>query len=465
MQSSASLASIRANNSTPAVPSLDGRLRGFKLLFALVAFLWLAGEVAARHGIGASPTWFTAISMRDDGCAMTCLASSFFFFLCARPRRRELVVLLAVALLLTGALRLLTAGLPPEVPLLLDVGCGIGLASLLLLGWRAWVSTGEDRIRILALLLPAILVVLFIPLTKDFHRIGIQLNPDPVDDLLYAADDSLGVQLSFEVGRLFEAVPLLDRLSNFVYSTLPLPFVVVLIMQWRSQRPSNGNIFWDFQILAVLGFVVYMLFPAVGPGVVFPDVFPHAPPSAAEVLGEWGTNPGKWGGDWSDVARNCVPSLHTAWALMLWWHAQSLAGWVRGLTGYYLAFTVLATLGSGAHYAFDLILAVPFALVVRAIGRPSLPGTSRVRWGACLVGTGLTTGLLLLIRFGLPVLAWSADLTRVASLGIVALCLLWERKLDALYQDPLAEAERVPADGGSIPRSQARLQTLPLTVE
>jgi len=465
VQSSVSLPSIRTNDSTPAVPSLDGRLRGFTLLFVLVAVLWLAGEVAARQGIGASPTWFTAISMRDDGCAMTCLASSFFFFLCARPRRGELAVLGVVALLLTGGLRFLTAGVPPEVPLLLDVACGIGLASLLLLGWRAWASTGEDRIRILALLMPAILVVLFIPLTKDFHRIGIQLHPHPVDDIMYAADASLGGQPSFAVGRLFEAVPLLDRLSNFVYSTLPLPFVVVLIMQWRSQRPSSASIFWDFQVLAVLGFVVYMLFPAVGPGVVFPDVFPHAPPSAAEVLREWGTNPGKWGGDWSDVARNCVPSLHTAWALMLWWHALSLPWWVRGLTSYYLVFTVLATLGSGAHYAFDLILAVPFALAVRAIGLPGLPGTSRVRWGACLIGAGLTTGLLLLIRFGLPVLAWSADLTRVASLGIVALCLLWERKLDALYQEPLVESEGVAADSGSIPRGQKRLHTIPLTVE
>src|SRR5262249_48258884 len=159
------------------------------------------------------------------------------------------------------------------------------------------------------------------------------------------------------------------------------------------------------------------------------------------------------------------PSLHTAGALMLWWHALSLPWWVRGLTGYYLVFTVLATLGSGAHYAFDLILAVPFALAVRAIGLPGLPGTSRVRWGACLIGAGLTIGLLLLIRFGLPVLAWSVGLTRAAAVGIVALCLLWERKLDALYQEPLVEPEGVAADSASIPPGQKCLHTIPLTVE
>jgi hypothetical protein len=460
------LPSLRAEGSPPSVSSLQRRVRDFQIVLAGVAVLWIAGEVAACFGIGVSPTWVTAVNMRDDAGAMVSLACAFLFFLCARPSRREFFVLGGIAFLVTGALRLLSAWTSQPIRLVHDVGCGVGLASLLLLGRRTWISTGAERTRMLALLLPAILVFLFIPLTGDFHRIGIQVNPTTVDHLMYAADASLGVQLSFEAARLFETFPLLAELSRFVYNTLPFPFVVVLLFQWHSRRPATGSIFWDFQVLAVLGFVVYLLYPAVGPYPSFaPDYFPNHPPDATAVLETWPADSDRWGGGWEEFARNCVPSLHTAWALMLWWHAWSLAWWVRGLTSYYLFFTILATLGFGAHYLFDLILAVPFTLAVRAAGRPSLPGANQSRWGALLFGAGITTGLLLLIRFGLPLLAWSVPLTRVAVLVPLVVCFLWERKLETLYQDMVAEPERPAAVNVAMPPAPECLQTVPLTVE
>src|SRR5262249_21182869 len=161
---------------------------------------------------------------------------------------------------------------------------------------------------------------------------------------------------------------------------------------------------------------------------------PSHPPDAASVLATWDLDPNFWGGGWEKYARNCVPSLHTAWALMLWWHAWSQPVWVRGLTSYYLFFTILAALGLGAHYLVDLSLAVPFAFAVRAAGRPSLPGLGRFRWGAVLFGAAVTTVMLLLIRFGQPLLARSVGLTRGTVFVIVTGCLMWEWKLETLYQ-------------------------------
>jgi len=455
------LPSWRDKDAASAVSPLQRRVRDFQIVLVGVAVLWLGGEVAAHFGIGVSPTGLTAVNMRCDAGAMASVACGFLFFLCARPSHREFAALGVIALVLTGALRVLAFLKSQDIRLLLDMACGFGMASLLLLARRAWISTGEARTRMLALLLPALLVFLFIPLTWDFHSIGIQVNPTTVDHLLYAADASLGGQLSFQVAQLFRDFPVVRELASFVYATLPVPFIAVLLMQWRSRGPSTGSIFWDFQVLAVLGFVVYLLYPAVGPRPIFSEkYFPDNPPAAAEFLATWQTTPNIWGGDWDETARNCVPSLHTAWALMLFWHARSLPLWVRGLTGYYLCFTILATLGQGAHYLFDLILAVPFALAIRAAGRPSRAGTARTRWGACLFGAGITTAMLLLIRFALPLLEWSVNLTRVGVFMPVVVCLLWERKLDALYQDTPTETE---ADSASLPRSQERLQPVAFT--
>jgi len=61
-----------------------------------------------------------------------------------------------------------------------------------------------------------------------------------------------------------------------------------------------------------------------------------------------------------------MPSLHFAWALLLWWNSRGLPAWVRALTGCCLSLMVLATLGSGEHYLVDLVVGTPFALAVQA---------------------------------------------------------------------------------------------------
>jgi membrane-associated phospholipid phosphatase len=63
-----------------------------------------------------------------------------------------------------------------------------------------------------------------------------------------------------------------------------------------------------------------------------------------------------------DVPRNAVPSLHSAWALLIWWSLRYSKNWMRGLATVFLALTLLATLGLGEHYPIDLVVALPFAV-------------------------------------------------------------------------------------------------------
>jgi hypothetical protein len=175
------------------------------------------------------------------------------------------------------------------------------------------------------------------------------------------------------------------------------------------------------------GFLVYLLFPVIGPAYTLGARFPYAPPPVAAVLAAGLPVP--------DEPRNCMPSLHTAWVLLLWWHARPLGRPVRLVAGLYVAATLLATLGFGFHYFFDLVTAFPIALAVEAICRPGLPLWGR-RGGVLAVSVALFAAWLVVLRFGLPLLAWSQMATAAAALGTIALALALERPLRAASLDP-----------------------------
>jgi PAP2 superfamily len=59
------------------------------------------------------------------------------------------------------------------------------------------------------------------------------------------------------------------------------------------------------------------------------------------------------------LARNAIPSLHSAWALLIWWSTRYCRAWTRLVATVFLALTPLATLGLGEHYLIDLVVALP----------------------------------------------------------------------------------------------------------
>jgi len=68
-------------------------------------------------------------------------------------------------------------------------------------------------------------------------------------------------------------------------------------------------------------------------------------------------------------ARNCMPSMHTAWILCLLLCAPTLKSYWRVVLWAFAGFTLLYALSAGGHYLVDLIVAVPFTFGVRSAFR------------------------------------------------------------------------------------------------
>ena len=282
---------------------------------------------------------------------------------------------------------------------LVAVGAFLGLASTVVLGWRACRANRH---------MGALLAATFCPVLLIFTNLGlalaIQLSPKVFDSYLYRFDAILGPQASFLAGQLFLRVSFLRILCFHVYSALPLAEVLALLLYLRGRRmPVNPVV--AFATAGVAGFLLYQICPAAGPIHVFGSAFPFAPP--ANVLLEASPLPG--------IPRNAIPSLHSAWVILIWWNVRRCAPAIRWSAAGFALLTLLATLGLGEHYLIDLIVAVPFAAAVQA--------ACAKRWRAAITGFLLTAGWVVYLRHGLPMfapgtaVAWAAV---VATIGVAA---------------------------------------------
>ena len=416
MPSTALAANAEIEESAPA--GAPTKVRHLQFVLAVLGLLWLGCEIAALAGVGKSPLGMAYANSVADPFYQAALAGSVLIFFVSRPTGRDLAGLLGAGLAASLALKGLGLALGNDLPLFCHLLLGFALASVSLLARRVRAGTGPDRERALALLLLAALIPGFTIINAFFIPLSIELCPSTYDGLLYAVDGAFGAQPSFLAGQLLVRWPLLANVAMVVYNTLPFEFVLVLLLQLRVGRLPNGSVFWPFISAAVVGFLVYLVFPVVGPVYLFEKDFPHAPPAIHEVLAVPPAVP--------DVPRNCMPSLHTTWVLLLWWHARPLARWARALAGTYLVFTLLATLGYGVHYACDLLVAFPFALAIQAAWTP---GASSVRRWAVGGGAALTLFWLLLLLLGWRLLAASPVLLAVGTVLTVAGSLLGERLL------------------------------------
>jgi hypothetical protein len=283
------------------------------------------------------------------------------------------------------------------------LGGFLGLASLLVLAWDALRSTEAMKPLLLALFCPFLAVVTnlalsvqigFLPLVRDSH--------------LFLFDGSLGFQPSFAVGRLFQAAPLLRSGCLFVYSILPFVELLGFLVFLRSNRRMVVNPFIVFMLVGLIGMALFAVCPATGPVYAFKS-FPHLPlvvPSAAAVPQQ-------------GAPRNAIPSLHTAWALLLWWNLRGQKQWISWSALVFLFFTLLATMGFGEHYFVDLVVAVPFSLMIQSLCLRD--------WVRAGFGASITMSWLLYLRFGMleaapaPVHAWAMVLVTLAVTAYVGI--------------------------------------------
>jgi hypothetical protein len=116
-----------------------------------------------------------------------------------------------------------------------------------------------------------------------------------------------------------------------------------------------------------------------------------------------------------------MPSLHTAWAILIFLAALPMGPWWRTLATLFLVGTVGATLALGEHFVVDLIVAVPFVVVVEGIAaNPFAPARRRQAVHAIVGGVLMVVLWLAAIRFGaaalqgLPVVPWLMTLATLA---------------------------------------------------
>ncbi len=391
-------------------------VRRFALLLTGMMFIWAVCEVAALCGLMPSAAGL-ALAGANPFWAGGFFGVTFLYFW-SRPTVREFRCMAAGGLALSLVLFLLGRQLAWEAPESKGLNVGLGLAALAAMLTRALRTQGHVRTETLALCLPAFLTMGSTFILAVFFRMS-PLRHETLDGVVYAAEQTLGTQPSFWMGRLFEAFAPLAFVSGAVYLNAAVPILCVVALQMRSRRPPAMDAYTIFVVIAVVFSVLCISFPLVGPVFAFGAAFPHQPPPVSEVLHASLAA--------SDVPRNCMPSGHTAWALLVWWQARPFGRAIRALALGNLVFTVLATLGFGLHYLLDLVVAVPAAVAIQALCTPAV--NRRERRAAVLCGVGLTALWLVAIFGRQDVLGYSVVLTNLAALGTVIVPLAQERRL------------------------------------
>jgi membrane-associated phospholipid phosphatase len=170
-------------------------------------------------------------------------------------------------------------------------------------------------------------------------------RPATIDGSLRAVDLALGLD-GFAMTRWLTSHGLRFSLP-IVYFSLPL----MMALAWALERPRT--LLRAAVIGAILAFPIYIVFPAVGPQYIFaswPSAAARLMPAAA--IG---------------YPRNCVPSMHFTWALLLALNVHDRRWlWIFAL---YAALMAFATVAGGAHYFIDVLAAIPFTLAVQKIAQ------------------------------------------------------------------------------------------------
>lgn len=312
-------------------------------------------------------------------------------------RRRILALSVAAALdIAFAAERVLRGGV-----LTLGNGPMIVLTGLALVAWRFW--TGAERATALRAIAFGYLLILATKAGDTWLRITAAERPMVLDQYALLADHALG-QPSWVMGRLVEAGgPVPSALLHWIYIELPFAAMVVAIYQLRNVRTGgwpNHFLIRTFLVLGLIGPVIYVVFPVVGPDYAFgsaghgfavgdywPDALPPVDLTPAAIA-------------FDDVTpRNCMPSMHTAWALAVFVHSRGGPYWLRLAGAFWLTGTVVATLGFGYHYGVDLLAGAVLCLTVESALRE--PVSQRFWSPRALVvfGSAFLVALLLCCRY------------------------------------------------------------------
>ncbi|MDC0772382.1 DUF5933 domain-containing protein [Streptomyces sp. HD] len=263
--------------------------------------------------------------------------------------------------------------------------------------------TGRERVLLLKGVGMALLLVAGRKTGDAWLLITAKTRPMVLDQYVATADHALGMP-SWLVGRLVRASGTVGaHVLDYVYVQLAVFAVIISLYQLRNvateRRFPSHHLVRTFLMIGLLGPGIYMLFPVVGP------IFAYGPDGA-----QWAT-----ADIWPETApqlmapqympfdeitpRNCMPSLHTAWATAIFIHSRKGPRIVRFAGTFWLMATLGATLGFGYHYGVDLVAGVVFVVTVEAAMRTHAHGWDHKGTKLVAYGATIFAALLLSYRF------------------------------------------------------------------
>lgn len=178
----------------------------------------------------------------------------------------------------------------------------------------------------------------FCILAIQLYGAVVAIRPTTLDVQLLAADKKMHLDPHVVMAWASRHRILMESL---VPSYLGLP--VAIAVAWLLDQ--NYNLRRALVIGGLGCWIFYALVPACGPSYVINNATGWAP-------------------------RNCMPSMHFAWALMLALNSRSKFAFAFWL---YAGVIALATIAVGEHYFVDLIAAVPYTMAVQWVASRERP--------------------------------------------------------------------------------------------
>ncbi|MEU1450006.1 phosphatase PAP2 family protein [Streptomyces mirabilis] len=266
--------------------------------------------------------------------------------------------------------------------------------------------TGRERVLLLKGVGLGLLLVTGRKTGDTWLLITSKIRPTTLDQHVATADHALA-NPSWLVGRIVTATgPIGAHVLGAVYVQLAVAAVIVALYQLRNvaieRRFPRHHLVRTFLVIGLVGPAIYMIFPVVGPVFAYgaegghwavANVWPNTPPpiNAPHQLPFDEITP-----------RNCMPSLHTAWATAIFIHSRKGPRILRFAGTFWLIATLGATLGFGYHYGVDLVAGVVFALTIEAALRSLDRGWDRSGIQLVIYSATVFAALLVSYRY-LPV--------------------------------------------------------------
>lgn len=284
-----------------------------------------------------------------------------------------------------------------------------------------------------------LLDALLLPVAASMVSYGLwatyRLNP-VYDPRLYAFEEILGVKFSLLGARSYLMLHPLSGVATVCYNLVAVAIALVAAGQRDPRRQQD--VLTATLIAGACGFALYFVCPVVGPLVSFGPFYPHTLP-AVPLDPALLMAPAGW-------PRNGMPSLHTIWALLIWFNARDMAPGLRRGLQVFVLLTLWSVLSpEGSHWFMDVVVSVPLAVAIQSAFVARRFEAARRTWTTVLVCLTVTAGWLLGFRLGAPLLSLPPVVAWAAVAGTVCWPLSRYRRGRALSFQLSAFSVRAPA--------------------